>query len=100
MFTLTSATSPLFLVFLAAGLLYIVFAWFGLVRGHLPNMRTSLRGARVAGALSIVALGLLGISFYYFYHFWETNGTIFALASGLTFFFSIIAAERVSPPGY
>lgn len=95
MFTVTSETSPLFLIMLGATLLYIVFAWSGIVRGRLPNMPTSRRGARVSGVLTLVALGLLGISFRYFYNALEFNGTLFGIASGLAFFAGIYLAERI-----
>ncbi|MBN2303893.1 MAG: hypothetical protein JXQ72_05420 [Anaerolineae bacterium] len=95
MFDVRSPTSPLFLVLLGASLLFIVFAWYGLFWARLPNMRTSLRGARIAGFLSVISLLLVLLSFQQYYQSLEFFGTIYAIASGLIFLLAITLAERI-----
>ena len=94
MFSVTNTTSPIFLAFLGSALLLIVFAIQGIVRGRLPNMHTSVRGARMAGVLSLVSLLFVGMSFYQFYNSLEFYGTILATIAAALFITGITLAER------
>ncbi len=88
-------TSPLFMGLLLAILIDIIFAWSGGIRGRLPNMRTSIRGARIAGLFAFISLIFVFVSYYFFYRATELFGTIafliaFALAVG-----GILLSERI-----
>jgi hypothetical protein len=95
MFQADNPTSPLFMVLLLAILIDIVFAWSGVVRGRLPNMRTSMRGARIAGVFASISLIFVAVAYYFFYRTTELYGTTaFIVAFGL-FVGGIMLAERV-----
>jgi hypothetical protein len=55
-------TSPLFVGLLSAILTDVMFAWSGGVRGRLPNMRISIRGARIAGLFALMSLVFVFVS--------------------------------------
>ena len=87
--------SPIFLILLVGILVDAIYAWSGVVRGQLPNMRTSIRGARLAGVLAAVSIAFLLISYYYFNRTLELYGTMafgiaFALTAG-----GVLLAERI-----
>jgi hypothetical protein len=87
--------SPLFMGLLLAILIDIIFAWSGGVRGRLPNMRTSIRGARIAGLFAFISVIFVFVSYYFFYQTTEFFGTIaFIIAFGL-FVGGILLAERI-----
>jgi hypothetical protein len=88
-------TSPLFMGLLLAILIDIIFAWSGGVRGRLPNMRTSIRGARIAGLFASISLIFVFVSYYFYYQTTEFFGTVaFIIAFGL-FVGGSLLAERV-----
>lgn len=88
-------TSPLFIILMLGFLVAAVYAWSGLFKGELPNMRTSIRGARVAGAMAVVALLSLIASYYYFTEVGELKGTIAAVVAAGALFGGMILAERI-----
>ncbi len=88
-------TSPLFIVLILGFLVAAVYAYTGLVKAQLPNMRTSIRGARVAGAMAVVALLSLLASYYYFTEVGELKGTIAAIVAAVALFGGLILAERI-----
>jgi hypothetical protein len=95
MFEADNPSSPLFIVLLLAILIDITFAWSGGVRGRLPNMRTSIRGARIAGLFAFMSLIFVFVSYYFFYQATELFGTIaFIIGFGL-FVGGILLAERI-----
>ena len=95
LFQADNPTSPLFIGLLLAVLIDIVFAWSGGIRGRLPNMRTSIRGARIAGLFAAISLIFVFVSYYFFYQATELFGTIaFIIAFGL-FVGGILLAERI-----
>jgi hypothetical protein len=95
MFQADNPTSPLFMVLLGAILIDIVFTWSGVIRGRLPNMRTSIRGARIAGVFAFISLIFVSVSYYFYYRATELFGTAaFIIAFGL-FVGGIMLAERI-----
>jgi len=88
-------TSPLFIVLLVAVLVDVIFVWSGVVKGQLPNMRTSIRGARVGGVLSAISLIAVLISYHYYSQSLEFFGTIALAIAGGLFFAGIMLAERI-----
>lgn len=94
-FQADNPTSPLFIVLLVAVLVDVIFIWSGIVKGQLPNMRTSIRGARVAGVLAGISLIAVVISYHYFSQYRELFGTIALAIAGGLFFAAIILAERI-----
>lgn len=95
MYQADNPTSPLFLGLLFAILLDAIFAWSGIVRGELPNIRTSLRGARIGGILAVISGIFVLLSFRFFYNYLEFYGMVsLALAGGL-FLVGILLAERI-----
>jgi len=87
--------SPLFWLLMIAVLVDAVFAWTGLVQGRLPNMRTSLRGARAAGLAALLSLGLVLVSYVLFTTYGETFGTIALALAGLVLLAGVTLAERI-----
>jgi hypothetical protein len=81
-FEIDNPTSPMFLILLAMVLLDMIYAWSGLVRGELPNMRATLLGARVAGASAAISLAFVFVSYYCFFEAFRLYGTI---ALGIAF---------------
>jgi hypothetical protein len=89
-------TSPLFIVLLIAVLIDVIFAWSGIVKGQLPNTRTSIRGARVAGVMSALSLAALAVSFYYYAEkHLESIGTVALAIAGGLFIAGILLSERI-----
>ncbi|MBI5957926.1 MAG: hypothetical protein HY866_04275 [Chloroflexi bacterium] len=95
MFEADNPTSPLFLVLLAAFLLDVTFAWSGLVRGQIFNMRTSLRGARVGGVMFVVSLVFVVIAFQFYWNYVEFFGSIALAIAGGLFAAGFLLAERI-----
>jgi hypothetical protein len=88
-------TSPLFMVLLLAILIDITFSWSGGVRGRLPNMRTSIRGARTAGLFAFMSLIFVFVSYYFYYQTTEFYGTIAFIIAFALFVGGILLAERI-----
>ncbi len=88
-------TSPLFVVLLIAILVDVIYIWSGIVKGQLPNMRTSIRGARVAGAMSLFSLLAVAVAYHYYSQYTELRGTIALGIAGGLFFGGIMLAERI-----
>jgi len=88
-------TSPLFIVLILGFLLSAIYAWTGLVKAELPNMRTSIRGARVAGAMAVIAMLSLVASYYYYTEVGELNGTIAMIVAGGALVGGLMLAERI-----
>lgn len=80
---------------LIAFLLDVVFAWYGLWRGQILNMRTSLRGARVGGTLFAVSAIFVAISFRFYYDYLEFFGSISLIIAGGLFLVAFLLAERI-----
>lgn len=95
MFTTSEPTSPLFIGLLLAVLVNVVLAWSGLVRGQLPNMSTSERGARVAGVLFLLSLAVVFVSYYYYTYSGELRGSFALLIAGVLFIAGFVVAERI-----
>ncbi|MCL4236616.1 MAG: hypothetical protein KJ047_00065 [Anaerolineae bacterium] len=95
MFTTSEPTSPLFIGLLLAVLVNVVLAWSGLVRGQLPNMTTSERGARVAGIFFLLSLMMVFISYYFYTYSGELRGSFALLIAGLLFIAGLVIAERI-----
>jgi hypothetical protein len=95
MFQADDPTSPLFLILLAAFLLDVTFAWSGLVRGQIFNMRTSVRGARVGGVLFVVSMIFVVIAFQFYWNYVEFYGSIALLIAGGLFVAGFLLAERI-----
>jgi hypothetical protein len=95
MFTTSEPTSPLFIGLLFAVLLNVVLAWSGLVRGQLPSMTTSERGARIAGVFFLLSLAMVFVSYYYYTYSGELRGSAALLVAGVLFFAAFVAAERI-----
>jgi drug/metabolite transporter (DMT)-like permease len=95
MFQADNPTSPLFMGLLLAILLDIIFAWSGAVRGRLPNMRTSMRGARIAGLFAFMSLIFVFVSYYFYYQRTELFGTIAFIIAFALFVAGIRLAERI-----
>ena len=88
-------TSPLFLVLLAAILIDTIYAWLGLVRGQIPNMRTTPLGARIAGVCAVISMVFVFVSYYFFSEEIELYGTVaLGFAFGL-FVGGILLSERI-----
>ncbi len=94
-FSADDPLSPIFLVLLAGVLLDVVFAWSGIVRGQLPAMRTSVRGARIAGGLAALSAVFLVISYRYFLEYTEAYGTVALAIAFALFVGGIMLAERI-----
>lgn len=91
-----STFSPLFLIMLVSVLVTAMFAYFGLLRGELPNMRTSVRGSRVAGVFALIAMALVFLAFYLSWSFGSTRRPlIFMAVAGVVFVAGIFIGERV-----
>ena len=73
------------MVLLLALLIDITFAWSGGIRGRLPNMRTSIRGAKIAGLFSFMSLIFVFVSYYFYYQTTELYGTIAFIIAFLVF---------------
>ena len=95
MFQADNPTSPLFIVLLSSFLIAAIFVWSGLYRGRLPNMRTSIRGARVGGIFALLALIFVLVSYYFFYRFIEFYGSIALAIAFALFVGGIMLAERI-----
>ncbi len=95
MFQADNPTSPLFLGLLFAILLDVIYAWSGIVRGELPNMRVSLRGARVAGGLAVASAIFVLLSFRFYYNYLEFFGTVALIIAAGLFVAGILLAERI-----
>ncbi len=88
-------TSPLFIGLLLAVLLDVIYAWSGIVRGELPNMHTSIRGARIAGVFSVFSVIFVFISYRFFMELLEFYGTISLIIAAGLFVTGIMLAERI-----
>jgi putative Mn2+ efflux pump MntP len=95
MFQADNPTSPFFIAILAAILLDAIYVWSGVVRGRLPNMRTSIRGARIGGIFAAISLIFLGIGYYFFYQATEFFGSIALIIAFALFVGGIMLAERI-----
>lgn len=95
LFQADNPTSPLFMGLLLAVLIDIIFTWSGGVRGRLPNMRTSIRGARIAGVFSSISLIFVFVSFYFYYQATESFGTLAFIIAFALFVGGILLAERI-----
>jgi hypothetical protein len=95
MFDANNPTSPLFMGLLLAVLVDIIYAWTGFVKGRLPNMRTSLRGARVGGVLALFSLAFVFISYYFYSQATELYGTVAFIIAFALFVGGIMLAERI-----
>jgi hypothetical protein len=95
MFQADNPTSPLFIILLAAVLIDIVYVWSGLIRGRLPNMRTSIRGARIGGILAFISLIFVFVAYYFYYQRTELWGTTAFIIAFALFAGSIMLAERI-----
>lgn len=94
-FNADQPTSPLFLVLLAAVLIDVIYAWSGLARGQVPNLRTTPLGARIAGICAVISLIFVGMSFYYFDTRTELYGSLsLGIAFGI-FVGGILLSERI-----
>lgn len=87
--------SPLFMGLLLAILIDIIFAWSGGVRGRLPNMRTSIRGARIAGLFAFISLIFVFMSYYFYYQATELFGTLAFMIAFALFVGGILLSERI-----
>jgi len=94
-FEADNPTSPLFMVLLLAVLVDVIFSWSGIVRAQLPNLRTSTRGARIAGIFSLISLVCLFVSYHYYSASLELIGTIALVVAGALFVAGILLAERI-----
>lgn len=94
-FSANDPTSPLFIGLLLGFLLSTVYAYSGLIKGELPNMRTGIRGARVAGVLSVVAMLCLIASYWFYNNVGELNGSILAAIAAVSFLGGLALAERI-----
>lgn len=94
-FSAEDPTSPLFIGLLLGFLLSTVYAYSGLIKGELPNMRTSIRGARVAGVMSVVAMLCVFASYWFYTNVGELNGSILAVMAASAFFGGLFLAERI-----
>lgn len=87
--------SPLFWLLMVAALVAAVFAWTGLLQGRLPNMRTSLRGARAAGLAALLSLGLVFVSYILYITRGELFGTVALALAGGVLLIGVTLAERI-----
>ncbi len=94
-FSAEDPSSPLFIVLMLGFLLSSVYAYSGLLKGELPNMRTSMRGARVAGVLSVVAMLCIFASYWFYTNVGELNGSILAIMAASAFLGGLVLAERI-----
>lgn len=94
-FEADNPNSPLFWALLIAVLVNVLYAWSGLVRAELPNMRVSVRGARIGGMLALASLACIAVSYYFFTKYLEAFATVALAAAFGLFFAGIFLAERI-----
>lgn len=96
MFKADNPLSPLFMLLVVGVLIDLIYAWSGMVKGRLPNTRTSLRGARVGGLLAMVSLLLVLLAYYSYLYVGQFQGTLALLVAAGLFVAGIVLSERIA----
>lgn len=97
MLTVDSIYSPMFWLLIAASLAAILIAVQGLIRGELPTMRTSYRGARIAGVFAVIALIFVLLSFWVQLEYNSVKrGMVFLTVAAIAFGTGLFLAQRTT----